>query len=135
MLTLNFVPTYHTRSHAGREREQDERLMTDTSFTTNNNPHHNIPPPPSSSEPSRHTTTSTHDKTEIAALNKQHRLTQDNLALAQNKIEQMTGEIASLEKALMLAKSVGNAATGDHPDSVYCMSPVAVYYMPLYLVY
>ena len=53
----------------------------------------------------------------MAALTKQHRLTQDSLTIAQTKIEQMTAEISSLEKALMLAKSVGNIATGDPPVS------------------
>ena len=59
----------------------------------------------------------------MVALTKQHRLTQDSLTIAQNKIEQMTGEISSLEKALMLAKSVGNVATGDPLVSCLLYAP------------
>ena len=53
---------------------------------------------------------------EIATLRKQHRQTQDNLTAAQTKIDHMTAEISSLEKALTLAKSTagsgGSGVTG-----------------------
>ena len=109
--------------------------MADKSFATNhnhNNNNHIPPPPPSSSSEHLRTTPSTsgtpstpYDTAEMLALRKQHRATQDSLAVAQSKIDQMTAEMSSLEKAraLALAKSAGSSATGYPP---VCSDPLSL---------